>query len=40
MLKVLSWVGIVKDLKQPPARVLHPKATEAESQPEREAVAA
>jgi stearoyl-CoA desaturase (Delta-9 desaturase) len=40
MLKMLSWVGIVKDLKSPPARVLHPKADEAESQPEREAVAA
>ena len=40
MLKVLSWVGIVKDLKQPPARVLHPKSTAPEPQPERESVAA
>jgi len=37
-LKVLSWIGIVKDLKQPPARVLRPKAVESE--PEREPVAA
>ena len=37
MLKMLSWVGIVKDLKQPPARVLRP-TTEPER--ERERVAA
>ncbi len=35
VLKVMSWVGIVKDLKQPPARVLRPDA-----EPERELVAA
>jgi stearoyl-CoA desaturase (delta-9 desaturase) len=40
MLRMLSWVGIVKDLKQPPARVLRPKASETEAQPERESVAA
>jgi stearoyl-CoA desaturase (delta-9 desaturase) len=39
MLKVLSWVGIVKDLKQPPARVLRP-TTELEPEREREPVAA
>jgi stearoyl-CoA desaturase (delta-9 desaturase) len=37
-LKVLSWIGIVKDLKQPPERVLRPKSAELE--PEREPVAA
>jgi stearoyl-CoA desaturase (delta-9 desaturase) len=37
-LKVLSWIGIVKDLKQPPERVLRPKP--AEPEPEREPVAA
>jgi stearoyl-CoA desaturase (delta-9 desaturase) len=25
MLKALSWVGIVRDLKSPPARVLYPE---------------
>lgn len=25
VLKMMSWVGIVKDLKQPPARILHPE---------------
>ncbi len=39
LLKVLSWVGIVKDLKQPPARVLRP-TTEPEPEREREPVAA
>ncbi len=39
MLKMLSWVGIVKDLKQPPARVLRP-TTEPEPEREREPVAA
>ena len=34
-LKLLSWVGIVKDLKSPPARVLHPELDE-----EQELVAA
>jgi stearoyl-CoA desaturase (delta-9 desaturase) len=37
ILKMLSWVGIVKDLKAPPARVLRPGT---DPEPERELVAA
>jgi stearoyl-CoA desaturase (delta-9 desaturase) len=37
VLKAMSWVGIVHDLKSPPARILHPERVidlEAEREPE------
>ena len=37
VLKLMSWVGVVKDLKQPPERVLRP---DSDSEPDRELVAA
>jgi stearoyl-CoA desaturase (Delta-9 desaturase) len=37
VLKLMSWVGVVKDLKQPPARILRPGS---DSEPDRELVAA
>jgi len=37
VLKAMSWVGIVKDLKAPPARILHPGP---DPEPEQELVAA
>jgi stearoyl-CoA desaturase (delta-9 desaturase) len=36
VLKMMSWIGIVKDLKAPPARVLHP-GPEPELEPELQA---
>jgi stearoyl-CoA desaturase (delta-9 desaturase) len=35
VLKAMSWVGIVKDMKSPPRRVLHPEPL-PEPEPERE----
>ena len=37
VLKLMSWVGVVKDLKQPPARILRPGS---DPEPDRELVAA